>query len=88
MPHHHQNLHLEGLFKKISKKLMNCGILEINLLINSEENVHLLFLSKKNKALTDSMDSTCACTPTQLQNKSPTDSAYEMKCVFIFTYPQ
>ena len=28
---------------------MNCGILEINLLINSEENVHLLFLSKKTK---------------------------------------
>ena len=67
---------------------MNCGILEINLLINSEENVHLLFLSKKKKALTDSTDSTCAYTPTQLQNKSATDSAYGMKCVFIFTFPQ
>ena len=65
---------------------MNCGILEINLLINSEENVHLLFLSKKKKP--DSMDSTCAYTPTQLQNKSATDSAYGMKCVFIFTFPQ
>ena len=30
---------------------MNCGILEINLLINSEENVHLLFLSKKTKRI-------------------------------------
>ena len=67
---------------------MNCGILEINLLINSEENVHLLFLSKKNKTLMDSMDSTCAYTPTQLQNKSAMDSAYKMKCVFIFTFPQ
>ena len=28
---------------------MNCGILEINLLINFEENVHLLFLSKQTK---------------------------------------
>ena len=57
-------------------------------MINSEENVHLPFLSQKNKALMDSMDSTCAYTPIQLQNKSAMDSTYEMKCVFIFTFPQ